>query len=284
MRDSNHKDGNGVQSGARDTAAHAALHPSVRGARAILFDAGGTLVHPDATRLVSLIAEQTGHRVTTDEMRRALRETLHNADAALACNTNAALARDDADAALAGRAEPPEDTREAGWVFRRTYNAFGFDKATCDRVHARANELHTERHLWCELDPEAQRVLQTLKANGLKIGVISNTEDGRLTELLELVELDSHFDLLIDSHVVGHRKPDAEIFRLALERLGVEPEVAVYVGDLYGHDVLAAERAGMRAILIDPFNLHHDKDCVRISTLGELIEHNRADTAQSNHT
>jgi HAD superfamily hydrolase (TIGR01509 family) len=234
---------------------HMNLHPALREARAILFDAGGTLVHPDSARLAAVIREQTGRSFSDEEMRRALRETLCSADAL-----------------LSHAAELPADTKRQGWVFRRTYGALGFDEATCERVHECTSRLHEERHLWCELDPEASSVLTGLKAHDLKIGVISNTEDGRLAELLELVEIAHLFDLLIDSQVVGRRKPDAEIFYLALEQLEVEAKDAVYIGDLYGHDIVAAERVGMRAILIDPFDLHRDKNCVRIRKLGELIE------------
>lgn len=230
------------------------LHPILKKARAVLFDAGGTLVHPDWRRLVSLVAEQTGRSLTDIELQRVLRETLR-----------------DADAGLQRGVSPPEYMRRQGWVFRQTYTALGLDEKMCDLVHKRADELHAERHLWCELDPDAPPVLAALKEAGLKIAVISNTEDGRLEELLELVEIAHHFDLLVDSHAVGHRKPEAQIFRLALERLGVEPEEAVYVGDLYGHDVRGAESVGMRAVLIDPFHLHQDKECTRIAALAELI-------------
>lgn len=243
------------ESGASVEHATEKLHPLLRcDVRAVLFDAGGTLVHPDWQRLVSLAAGELETPINDAEMRRAVRETLRDVDA---CVT-----RDGA---------TPEYARRLNWVFRRTYGALGFDEPTCERILERAQESHGERHLWCELDPEAPRVLAALKQAGLRIAVISNTEDGRLEELLELVEIAHYFDLLIDSQVVGHRKPDAAIFHFALAQLGLKPEEAVYVGDLYGHDVLAAERAGMRAILFDPLGLHGDKACPRIATLIELV-------------
>jgi putative hydrolase of the HAD superfamily len=120
-------------------------------------------------------------------------------------------------------------------------------------------------------DREAPAVLAALKEAGLRLAVISNTEDGRLEELLDLVELKSHFDFFFDSYIVGERKPDAAIFQLALSRLELDPGEAVYIGDSYGHDALPALRLGMRAILLDPLDLYPESICPRIRSLGELI-------------
>ncbi|MDQ1522489.1 MAG: hypothetical protein QOE47_413, partial [Pyrinomonadaceae bacterium] len=170
------------------------------------------------------------------------------------------------------RGEPaPEDSRQRNWVFRRVYRALEIDEATCESLSEQIDATHAERHLWCAPDDEAARVLGALKDAGLRLAVISNTEDGRLDELLELVGLKQHFDLLIDSHVVGQRKPDAGIFQLTLARLGLEPREAVFIGDSYAHDALAALSVGMRAVLLDPLDFYPDSLCPRIRTLGELI-------------
>ncbi len=60
-------------------------------------------------------------------------------------------------------------------------------------------------------------------------------------------------------------------FRLALERLGVEASEAAFVGDSYAHDALAARGAGMRAILLDPLDLHPESVCARVRGLGDLL-------------
>ena len=151
------------------------------------------------------------------------------------------------------------------------YHALGMDEAACEGVCLKLDESHAGRHLWCGVDPAAPRVLAALKAAGLRTAVISNTEDGRLEELLTLVELGHHFEFLLDSFVVGERKPDAAIFQLALRRLGVEPHEAAFVGDSYAHDALAALAVGMRAVLLDPSDAHMAATCPRIRTLGELI-------------
>ena len=78
-------------------------------------------------------------------------------------------------------------------------------------------------------------------------------------------------NLLVDSHVVGLRKPDAAIFQFALERLNLEAHEAAYVGDSYVHDALAARAVGLNGILLDPLDLHPDSICPRIKSLGDLV-------------
>ncbi|MDQ3804859.1 MAG: HAD family hydrolase [Acidobacteriota bacterium] len=231
------------------------LHPSLDGARACLFDAGGTLVHPDWPRLVRLASETCGREFQASELERAFKEMLRAVGVEMQREGFVT----------------PEDQKRPHWTFRRTYGSLGLDDEACERVVERLAAAHTERHVWCCLDPEAPRVVAALKRRGLRLAVVSNTEDGRLRDSLDAAGIADHFDLLVDSHLVGARKPDAAIFRHALGRLGVEPHEAAFVGDSYAHDALAARDAGLRAVLLDPLGLHPESVCPRIRRLGELI-------------
>ncbi len=76
--------------------------------------------------------------------------------------------------------------------------------------------------------------LSRLRARGIKIAVVSNcTENTR--PLLVSLGVDALADTLILSCEVGAAKPTAEIFRGALERLGVTAEAAVFVDDQPGY-------------------------------------------------
>ena len=81
--------------------------------------------------------------------------------------------------------------------------------------------------------------------------MVSNS-DGRVAEALEAAGLRAYFDVVVDSALVGVEKPDPAIFRAALDVLGVPPEEALYVGDLYEVDVLGANAAGIPAVLLVP--------------------------------
>ena len=230
------------------------LHPSLRGARACVFDAGGTLVHPDWERLAALAEGHAGRRFGAGEMRRAFGEMLKCVN----------------EPTPGGRV-----VKQSGrhWTFRAMYGGLGLDEAACESLVGRIDAAHAERHIWCGCDPEAARVIDELKRQGLLVAVISNTEDGRARDSLEAADLAERFDVIIDSHHVGFKKPDPAIFRHALKLLGVEPDEAVFVGDSYAHDALAARAAGMRAVLLDPLDLHPEAACPRIRRLGDLLPH-----------
>ena len=174
-------------------------------------------------------------------------------------------------AGAAGQGGRVIDQAGRHWTFRGMYSGLGLDEAACETLVGRIDSTHAERHVWCGVDPDAPRVVDGLKRAGLLVGVISNTEDGRLRDSLEAAGLAESFDLQIDSHLVGCRKPDAAIFRLALEGLGVEAGEAAFVGDSYAHDALAARAAGLRAVLLDPLDLHPESVCPRIRRLGDLL-------------
>jgi HAD superfamily hydrolase (TIGR01509 family) len=228
------------------------LHPSLSGARACVFDAGGTLVHPDWPRLAALAAGATGHTFGADEMRRAFGEMLKAAGA----QTPGA---------------PVVDQSGRHWTFRGMYRGLGLDDTACESLVGLIDEAHAERHIWCGVDADAAGVIDELKREGLLVAVISNTEDGRLRDSLAAAGLADLFDLTVDSHLVGCKKPDPAIFQIALERLGVEPGEAAFVGDSYALDALAARAVGMRAILLDPLDLHPESVCPRIRRLGDLL-------------
>ncbi len=80
----------------------------------------------------------------------------------------------------------------------------------------------------------------------VKTGLISNAWSG-LRSVIVNEKLDDAFDAMIISAEVGVAKPDAGIFRLALEKLGIEPQEAVFVDDVLVN-VEAAQAVGMHAI------------------------------------
>ncbi|HLL75497.1 MAG TPA: HAD family hydrolase [Pyrinomonadaceae bacterium] len=235
------------------------LHPALRGARAVLFDVGGTLTHPDWQRLAELARAEAGREFDGAELDRVFKDGLREVDLCLKQG-----------------APPPFDTTRRNWTFARMYAGLGLSDESCERLRARLDALHEERHLWCGIDRDAPRVLDAIHAAGLRTAAISNTEDGRLEELMRLVGLADRFDFILDSFVVGLRKPDPAIFRLALERLGLDPREAVYVGDSYGHDALPALALGLGAVLVDPLDLHPESICPRVRSLGGLVEHGGA--------
>ena len=78
--------------------------------------------------------------------------------------------------------------------------------------------------------PETIRVLEALKAQGYRMGVISDTSPS-LEESLERAGIAHYFESFTCSALVGAGKPDPRIFNAALESLGVEAGDSVFVDD-----------------------------------------------------
>jgi putative hydrolase of the HAD superfamily len=116
-------------------------------------------------------------------------------------------------------------------------------------VHGCVGRMHQERHLWSAVTPGSGESLSRLRAAGLRLGVVSNS-DGRVEQALQAAGLRQYFDVVVDSALVGVEKPDPRIFEAALGALGVAPEEALYVGDLYEIDVVGARAAGIEAVLL----------------------------------
>ena len=97
---------------------------------------------------------------------------------------------------------------------------------------------------------DAAPALRELRARGLRLVVASNW-DCSLPEVLEQAGLAALVDGVVASAVVGADKPAPALFEAALRMAGCEAAEAVHVGDSPDNDVAGAERAGIRAVLLD---------------------------------
>jgi HAD superfamily hydrolase (TIGR01509 family) len=96
-----------------------------------------------------------------------------------------------------------------------------------------------------ELLPGVREALRELRGHGLALAVVANW-DFSLHAHLRSHGLTTWFDAVVTSAETGVKKPDPTPFRVALERLGVEPSRAVHVGDHAPHDEVGALAAGLR--------------------------------------
>lgn len=94
----------------------------------------------------------------------------------------------------------------------------------------------------------AAPVLKTLSEK-YPLVLVSNFY-GNIQTVLKDFGIDSYFKKIVESAVVGIRKPDPAIFTLGCKELGLDPAEVVVVGDSMKKDILPAEKAGCRAIWI----------------------------------
>jgi epoxide hydrolase-like predicted phosphatase len=93
--------------------------------------------------------------------------------------------------------------------------------------------------------------VRSLRAEGYRLGLITNNVREASGSWRGLVPVDELFEVVIDSSEVGMRKPNPAIFLHALERLGgVAPSTAVFLDDSPGN-VAGAQLAGLHAIHVE---------------------------------
>lgn len=110
------------------------------------------------------------------------------------------------------------------------------------------NDYHAGFPDACLLFPDAAQTLATIRASGLRMGLITNGSVRMQSRKLDCLALTSVFDAILISDAEGIAKPDRQIFHRALTRLGTSAARAVFVGDNAEVDIAGARAAGMRAI------------------------------------
>ncbi len=101
-------------------------------------------------------------------------------------------------------------------------------------------------------------VLTDLKERGLVLGLISNV-DRDIGPLLGGLGVGRLLQVVVTSQDAGSSKPQPRIFAEAARRAGVKAGEAMYVGDQYQIDVLGAENAGMKGVLLDRYGYFESK-------------------------
>ena len=205
--------------------------PATSGYRAVLFDALGTLVSLESPwpLLRTTLSRRHGIEISEDDAKHAML---------------------------------------AEMAYYRSHHHEGSDETSLAELRGRcavvlrdelpqATSLSVEEMTETLLDslrftpfPDAAPALAALRAAGLRLAVVSNW-DCSLRSVLAELGLAGAVDTIVVSAEAGALKPDAAIFRSALEELRREPHEAVFVGDSLETDVFGARAAGLRALLLD---------------------------------
>ena len=95
----------------------------------------------------------------------------------------------------------------------------------------------------------------------------------RLVRILDGLGVGSWFADIFVSSRIGYAKPDRQIFDAALGRHGLAAEKAIHVGDSETNDLLGAQNAGLKALLIDRGRQTDETAPERIASLQEIVTH-----------
>jgi putative hydrolase of the HAD superfamily len=223
--------------------------------RAVFFDVGETLVHvdPSFAELFVTVLAGAGHERILEEVREASAHIYARFSEA---------ARD-----RSMWTTSPERSR-AFWtsVYDRMLAELGVpsDDGLASTLHREFTRL--ERYV---LFDDVRPTLADLTHAGLLLGIVSNFE-AWLEEWFGVHELVETFPVRVISGIEGIEKPDERIYRLALERAGVEASESVYVGDNPEFDVDPPASLGMFPVLVDRRQRFPDHSGPRVRDLREL--------------
>jgi epoxide hydrolase-like predicted phosphatase len=154
------------------------------------------------------------------------------------------------DSELARRAQLGEASADDVWSWLQAH--FGLDSRELTAL---------QRDFW-RGDQVDQSLCDHIRAlhQHYRTGMLSNawSRDGRA--MAERMGFADCFDVTLTSAEVGVMKPDARIYHIVLERIGIAPAEAVFVDDFI-HNVEAARRLGMRAVhFVDPLAARRELD------------------------
>jgi len=100
-------------------------------------------------------------------------------------------------------------------------------------------------------EEDAIPTLQTLRKEGYRLGMVSNTShDKNVQQLVDRFGFRPFFEIIVTSAALGIRKPDRRIFQVALDHFSLTPESVAMVGDTPSADLEGANQLGMYSIWI----------------------------------
>ncbi|MEK6857435.1 MAG: HAD family hydrolase [Nanoarchaeota archaeon] len=146
-------------------------------------------------------------------------------------------------AVMTKKFETPEDAFIAGCkAFKIPVN---------DDAIERIVSIWQKNAMRAKIFPETIEALESLKKKGLKLAIITNSPCFFTAEVIESFKLKKYFDEIIYSYDVGIIKTNPRIFDMAAKKLGVSKEELMMVGDSKETDIYGAEKAEVKAVLVD---------------------------------
>lgn len=226
----------------------------LEGAAAVFFDAVGTLIHPEpsAAAVYAAVGRRFGSRLEESE---------------IAVRFRAAFQREDeADRAAGLRTSEARELARWRSIVRDVLDDVSDSEACFQELFA-----HFARAEAWRCAPETKVILEALSARGYLLGIASNF-DRRLRDVIaHLPELRPIRRLVISSEI-GWRKPTAAFFAAVCQLADAAPERIVYVGDDLANDYQGGRAAGLRVVLLSPFDRPPLPAADRIKTLRDLLQ------------
>ncbi|MFD5259787.1 HAD family hydrolase [Bacillus wiedmannii] len=125
------------------------------------------------------------------------------------------------------------------------------------------------------IDQNTIHFLNHIKSH-FKIGIITNGSTHRQKAKIINTNLNNYFDTIIISEEVGLSKPDKRIFELALNKLNVQPEDVLFIGDDLEKDITGPQNANIKGVWFNPQKIKNTTQIqpyAEINTLDSLLSY-----------
>jgi len=225
--------------------------------RAVLFDVGETLVHPEPSfpQLFARIVGEAGHERDPDAV------------VAASATVRSRFSEASRDGDLWTRS--PETSRTF-WLDVYARMLRELDLPNRDGLRERLYDGFTDLGNYALFD-DVPAALDALEADGFILGIVSNYE-AWLEDLLSTLGVRDRFPVRVISGLEGIEKPDPRIYRVGLQRSGVSAREVAFVGDNPEFDVDPPAALGMFPVLIDRRERYPDHEGTRITDLRQLAD------------
>ncbi|HFU7054428.1 TPA: HAD family hydrolase [Bacillus cereus] len=125
------------------------------------------------------------------------------------------------------------------------------------------------------IDQNTIHFLNHIKSH-FKIGIITNGSTHRQKAKIINTNLNNYFDTIIISEEVGLSKPDKRIFELALNKLNVQPEDVLFIGDDLEKDIAGPQNVNIKGVWFNPQKIKNTTQIqpyAEINTLDSLLSY-----------
>ncbi|WON78793.1 hexitol phosphatase HxpB [Serratia sp. UGAL515B_01] len=141
-----------------------------------------------------------------------------------------------------------------------------------ERIIERTLELVKEKR---PLLPGVQQSLELCRSLDLNIGLASASPLHMQQQVLKMFGLENYFDQLVSAEFLPYSKPHPEVYLIAAERLGSEPQHCITLEDSF-NGMIATKAARMRSIVIPAQAYRQDPRWALADYKLQSLEHLRA--------
>jgi HAD superfamily hydrolase (TIGR01549 family) len=126
------------------------------------------------------------------------------------------------------------------------------------KIDKKFRESYPQYESYVGIFPEVKDVLKELKKKKIILGVASNIPTVFLRGHLRTFNIDEYFDIVTGQEDCDEQKPSPKPIICTLEKIGITPQEAIYVGDME-EDIIAAKRANSVTVAIVRDESYHPR-------------------------